>query len=152
MRSEDIRRIQRHEQDPTQTHITLQYLGKPKDFNQYMVKAAEHKSEPMGALIGPHVDILCQGTGTPLPSAIIMDFIYGVAAYHLWSSRRGQGDIHEVMANYHDTHYKILTHPPNQPTPIILQGEKPTYQRRDNWDVQIEAMDELNMAMTLLSP
>ena len=125
MGSDDIRTIQRHEheQNSTQTCITLQNLKRPEHYDLCMLMKLECISDPKAALSGAHVDILCQGTGTPLPSTIIMDFIYGVACYRLWSSRHGQGDIHEVMATYHEAHYKIPTHPPNQPMPT-LQGKK----------------------------
>lgn len=48
--------------------------------------------------LGLNVDVLFQGTGSSLPPAVILDYVYGVAAYKQWKSRHFVCDI---MQNYH---------------------------------------------------
>ena len=40
-----------------------------------------------------NVDALFQGEGVPLLSTVILDYVYGIAAYKLeaWRSKRGDG-------------------------------------------------------------
>ena len=48
--------------------------------------------------LGAHVDALFQGTGSQLPPAIILDYIYGIAAYKCWRN----GQVHStVMESHH---------------------------------------------------
>jgi hypothetical protein len=49
-------------------------------------------------ILGASIDALFQGTGHPLPPAIILDYSYGVAAYKCWRSR--QGEVHSLMRSY----------------------------------------------------
>jgi hypothetical protein len=48
--------------------------------------------------LGLGVDAIFRGTGTSQPPAIILDYMYGVAAYNCWGST-AQG-IHDVVENY----------------------------------------------------
>jgi len=49
------------------------------------------------------------GTGILPPSTIVLDFIYGVAAYRCWGSGH---DIKEVMEDHVTKHYKSIPIPP----------------------------------------
>ncbi|KAF8347149.1 hypothetical protein F5887DRAFT_1131423 [Amanita rubescens] len=60
----------------------------------------------------PQYDALIIGTGTSLPSTVILDYMYGVAAYRCWGS--GQ-DIEEVMEQRFAEHYKSIPIPPAPP-------------------------------------
>ena len=51
----------------------------------------------------PEVDAIFRGTGDQLPPAILLDYMYGVAAYHRW--RDGQ-DVPQFMKDYHAEHYE----------------------------------------------
>jgi hypothetical protein len=52
--------------------------------------------------LGANVDALFQGEGGSLPSTVILDYVYGVAAYKSWHSNRDDVD---VMDEYHKKHY-----------------------------------------------
>lgn len=62
----------------------------------------------------PQCDARIAGTGTSLPSTVILDFMYGVAAYRRWGS--GQ-DIKEVMERRFAERYESV---PITPTPLDL--------------------------------
>ena len=74
-----------------------------------------------GIYITPHlahsslqnVDLLFRGEGFPLPSTVILDYVYGIAAYNAWRSERGDGFIQ--MEAYRVDHYGHL--PPPSPAP-----------------------------------
>jgi hypothetical protein len=36
-----------------------------------------------------NVAVLFRGKGVPLPSTVILDYLYGIAAYKAWCSKRG---------------------------------------------------------------
>ena len=62
-----------------------------------------------------NVDAVFEGTGVPLPSTIILDYVYGIAAYKVWSSNRGDGGFDQMKA-YGDRHYtQIRPLPPSSP-------------------------------------
>lgn len=61
----------------------------------------------------PQRDARITGTGTSLPCTVILDYMYGVAAYQPWG--RGQ-DIKEVMEQRFAEHYKPIPIPPASPT------------------------------------
>ena len=81
-----------------------------------------------------NVDALFGGTGVPLPSTVILDYIYGIAAYKAWRSKRGDG--FNQMNAYRNEHYAQI--PP--PSPAPRKRYAPT--RRSGLE---ETMDELNM-------
>ncbi|KAF8325684.1 hypothetical protein F5887DRAFT_1065316 [Amanita rubescens] len=60
----------------------------------------------------PQYDARITGTGTSLPSTVILDYIYGVAAYQRWGSGR---DIEEVMVQRFAEYYKSIPIPPAPP-------------------------------------
>ena len=62
-----------------------------------------------------NVDALFQGQkGGPLPSTVILDYLYGVAAYKAWQSNRG-GDSFNRMEAYRNQNYAQI--PPLTPAP-----------------------------------
>jgi hypothetical protein len=109
-----------------------------------------------------NVDALFRGTRSSagLPSAVVLDYVYGIAAYKAWRSRRDDG--FDQMRAYHDEHYAQI--PPSPPTPSSQDDDTdvtpgpddlndPNYEplpsrkrytptRRSGLE---EAMDELNM-------
>ena len=57
----------------------------------------------------PQFDACMRGTGTPRPSTIILDYMYGVAAYRRWGS--GQ-EIKELMRQRFTECYESIPRPP----------------------------------------
>jgi hypothetical protein len=66
----------------------------------------------LGAL--QNVDVLFGGTGVPLPSTVILDYIYGITAYKAWRSKRGDG--FDQMKAYRYKHYAHIPPPPPRPS------------------------------------
>jgi hypothetical protein len=60
----------------------------------------------------PQFDACMRGTGTPHPSTIILDYMYGVAAYRRWGS--GQ-EIKKLMQQRFTESYKAIPIPPAPP-------------------------------------
>ena len=60
-----------------------------------------------------NVDALFGGTGVPLPSTIILDYMYGISAYKAWGSKRGDG--FDQMKAYRNEHYAQIPLPPSRP-------------------------------------
>jgi hypothetical protein len=134
-------------------HITLQHLRKADaDCPDALAVLTE-----MGALhphtafsYGANMDALFQGTRSSLPPAIILDYMYGVAAYNRWRIRQGDDEGHSVMKNYHKEHYADILAPPHRPPsdgddlpPTPPQQSHYTSTRRG--DVMANAMDKLNL-------
>jgi hypothetical protein len=67
--------------------------------------------------LGANVDVLFRGDGDSPPSTVILDYVYGVAAYNAWQSKR-DGDF-EAMTQYREGHYTNITpvHTPNPDEP-----------------------------------
>jgi hypothetical protein len=57
--------------------------------------------------LGANVDVLFEGDGNLPPSTVILDYVYGVAAYKTWRSKR-DGDF-EPMTRYCKEHYTDIT-------------------------------------------
>ncbi|KAH9174959.1 hypothetical protein EDB89DRAFT_1904173 [Lactarius sanguifluus] len=87
-------------------HFTLQYLKEPRDYNPAAATEVEDLANPVSPFIyfalGSNLDAVFQGTsnassqpgGTSrlgavdsLPHTIILDYMYGVAAYKQWGSK-----------------------------------------------------------------
>jgi len=122
---------------------------------------------PFTAFIhGAHIDALFQGTdrSLPLPPDIILDYMYGVAAYKCWSSRK---DTHDIMKSYRTEHYAHIPVLPREPpsddnddtpepddprdadyTPVPRRRRYPSTRRGDG---MAKTMDELNLVLMLLS-
>jgi len=83
-----------------------------------------------------NVDALFRGEGVPLPSTVILDYHYGIAAYKAWRSKRGDG-FNQMKANRNE-HYAQIPPPPAPPP------RKRYTSRRSGLE---ETMDELNMVL-----
>ena len=81
-----------------------------------------------------NVDALFGGTGVMLPSTVILDYLYGIAAYKAWCSKRGDG--FDQMKAYRNEHYAQIPPPPPRPSSPYRST------RRSGLE---ETMDELNM-------
>ena len=108
-----------------EAYITLQWIKKPDNFDPKMlvelqaIQNAGIEPSPVsahGAL--QNVDALFEGTGESLPSTVILDYLYGIAAYKAWrSGREHDGDEHDdslkQMDAYRNEHYVKI--PPLSP-------------------------------------
>ena len=68
-----------------------------------------HLKPDTSRVITPQYDMSITGTGISPPSTIILDFMYGVAAYQYWGSGH---DIEEVMQRRFTEYYKSIPIPP----------------------------------------
>ena len=109
---------------------------------------------------GANVDVLFQGDRVMLPSTVILDYVYGVAAYKTWHSNR---EVPIVMNEYCKENYAQIPPLPHSPpddtednTPVpdnpTNTDYNPTKQKhykatRDKSELA-RAMDELNMFLT----
>jgi hypothetical protein len=106
-----------------------------------------------------NVDAVFRDEGVPLPSTVILDYIYGVTAYKAWRSKRGDG--FNEMEAYHNEHYAQIP-PPTPAPPDDTDGTDVTSGPDDHKDSHYkprklypptprarsgleETMDELNM-------
>jgi hypothetical protein len=69
----------------------------------------QHLKPPTGRLQVPAYDACMIGTGIRPPPSILLDFMYGVAAYRRWC---GGDDIDEVMQKYFADQYQSIVIPP----------------------------------------
>jgi hypothetical protein len=90
--------------------------------------------------LGAPVDAKFQGTNTT-PPIILLNFVYGVAAYKRWKSTPGVGTIKAYFAKCYET---IPV-----PRPRAPGGEGSDYVPEDTTSME-EAMDELNMVLMYL--
>ena len=135
----------------------------PEDFNpealeefQFLQNAGRvpRPSTAFNAL--QNVDALFQGTNVPLPSTVILDYLYGIAAYKAWRSKRGDG--FNRMEAYREKNYKKIS-PLHSPLPDDIDDTNvtsgsdndangsdytPSQSRRSGLE---ETMDELNMVL-----
>ncbi|KAH9062560.1 hypothetical protein EDB83DRAFT_2315423 [Lactarius deliciosus] len=71
----------------------------------------------------------------------ILDYVYGVAAYNQWNSRRPDKTVHRVMRNYRKEHY--INIPAVEPSPRTDNYDGHYISTRTG-DVMAKAMDDLN--------
>jgi hypothetical protein len=94
-----------------------------------------------------NVDALFGGRGVPLPSTVILDYLYGIAAYKAWRSKRSDG--FNRMKAYREEHYtRIPPLPPTSPDDPNDRDYKPPKSRKHPSTRRSgleETMDELNM-------
>ncbi|KAH9172939.1 hypothetical protein EDB89DRAFT_821689 [Lactarius sanguifluus] len=160
--------IRRYERGPTDTaHITLHQLMKPKDDDPAMLETLKHsgKPRPHGAFVfGAHVDAFFNGTdpSLPPPHDIVLDYMYGVAAYERWKST---ADIHDVMKSYHEEHYANIpglsrkppsdggddAPEPDDPRDTDYNPRKRHYPSTSRGDVMGEAIDNLNLVLMFIN-
>ena len=113
--------------------VTLEALETPLSATFMLVAA--HSA-------GANVDALFQGQGEGdlLPSTVILDYVYGVAAYQSWHSKHG--NVSTVMDAYHEKHYARIP-----PLPLPEPGERYLSTKRRGESDLSKAMDELNMVL-----
>ncbi|KAI9453975.1 hypothetical protein BJY52DRAFT_1286604 [Lactarius psammicola] len=114
------------------------------------------------------VAFLKQGTESSLPPVIILDYLYGVAAYKQWG--RQQGNAQPLMEKYHREHYADIPEPPPAPpsdngvdapdpddprdlgySPSTSRRTRRSHRSTRRGDVMAQAMDELNLVLMNLS-
>ncbi|KAI9450077.1 hypothetical protein F5148DRAFT_987257 [Russula earlei] len=137
---EHIKRFHRGSSGPD--YITLHHSKEPKNYDPTTL-AAYLKIGPVYPCValhfGANVDALFRGEGSSLPSTVILDCVYGVAAYKSWHSKSGGDGVLEVMDQYRQNHYAQIR-------PRSRASSQDV--RRDESDLA-KAMDELNMVLML---
>ncbi|KAH9072335.1 hypothetical protein EDB83DRAFT_2313389 [Lactarius deliciosus] len=123
-----------------------------------MLETLKHSGTPRphGAFVfGAHVDALFNGKdrSLPLPHDIVLDYMYGVAAYKRWKSTAG---IHDVMKSYYDAHYANIPGLPRKPPSDDSDDAPEPETLRHNpstsrGDARVEAMDDLNMVLMYIN-
>ncbi|KAI9566886.1 hypothetical protein HD554DRAFT_2193715 [Boletus coccyginus] len=139
--------ICRYDDDSADTdHITLQQLKCERDDPALleMLRKFDVPRSALAFLAGAHVDARFQGG--PLPPAIILDYMYGIAAYKRWG--RGGGDADPAMKSYHHEHYKNV--PPRPPSEDQTYSPSGSRQRKPREDVMARAIDEVNFVLMSL--
>ncbi|KAH8994526.1 hypothetical protein EDB92DRAFT_1815046 [Lactarius akahatsu] len=98
-------------------HFTLHRLKLPPGYDQTTAAILEStgKLRPdIAFTLGLNVDALFRSTDL-LPAAIILDYVYGIAAYEQWNSKRDDKAVHGVIGNYRNEHY--VDNPATSPSP-----------------------------------
>ncbi len=153
--------IVRVDQGSTLTdHITLQYLKAPANFDPTRLSALLAASMPPNILFpaGANLDILFQGTGNSPPSVVILDYMYGVAAFKSW----GKETSRKMLETYYESHYKpLLLAAPNpqssddgndgdDPRDYDLDTSQQHYSSTGRGTEMARAMDKLNAVIMSL--
>jgi hypothetical protein len=94
------------------------------------------------------------GTADSLPPAVILDFIYGIAAYRRWRSHE---NVHKILASYFKDHYEpVLKRPSPKPTGVFDSGQEdddepkyPTYSPPDDKGEHQEYLDAMDDVLEL---
>ena len=121
----------------------------------YQILQNEGSDTPPSLAVDAHqnVDALFQGREAPPPSALILDYVYSVAAYNTWRSTRG--DVSSIMNDYHEKRYADILPPPHPPddndnSPELGDPDPPrryiSATRRDESRLA-KAVDELKLFM-----
>jgi len=76
--------------------------------------------------VGANLDARLQGG--PIPPAIILDYVYGIATYKCWG--RGGGGDGTVMKRYHREHYTDI--PPRPPSYHFHGSQSPSSEEKDD--------------------
>jgi hypothetical protein len=109
--------------------------------------------------LGASVDAFFPRTNVSLPPAVILDYMYGVAAYKRWGTMQGRS----VVESYYLEHYAQIPVPPRRPSsdydsnPPSDESDNPNKppQRRYHHssrkeEPMVEAMDRLNLVLMLI--
>lgn len=103
--------------------------------------------------LGASVDAVFGGTSVSLPPAVILDYMFGVAAYKRWGTMQGRS----VVESYHLEHYAPIPLPPRRPSsdfdsnpPDESDNPNEPPQRRYHYSARVgesmaETMDRLNL-------
>ena len=103
-----------------------------------------------------NVDAVFRGVGDSLPSTVILDYSYGVAAYQAWRSESSDG--FDQMEAYRDKHYAHIP-PRSRASPDDIYDTDVTSGPDDPKDSDYkprkrgleETMDELNMVLMYIN-
>ncbi|KAF8262206.1 hypothetical protein EI94DRAFT_1789091 [Lactarius quietus] len=164
----DIPRYQLPPARGTDHHITLHQLRKPPPNRNGLDPHSEssHPNSDAAHSSWSNVDVQFQskpaGLLLPLPPAIILDYIYGVAAYNLWKSTSPK-EVHHVMSTYHRAKYAGIPLLPRRSPTTASESEfedderrneelDPTFYPKDSQgDEMSQAMDEMNLILMYAS-
>jgi len=98
----------------------------------------------------PDADAHLTGSEESLPPAIILDYVFGAAAYRRWKSNPDMN--HEQIRAYHEMHYQVIPHEgltrrfiPDSP------DSEPERPGRPLWEEEFDMFDQLNLALMLLN-
>ncbi|KAH9033776.1 hypothetical protein EDB85DRAFT_2073737 [Lactarius pseudohatsudake] len=141
----DIPRVEPTDREgPVPTdHFTLHRLATPPGYNPARIAAIAGTGfldHYVAFALGLNVNALFGSTNL-LPPVVILDYVYGIAAYNQWNSRRPDKTVHSVMRNYHKEHY--INIPAIEPSPPTDNYEGHYISTRTG-DVMAKAMDDLN--------
>ena len=157
-------------------HFTFQQFVVPARYDPVHAAAMAGLSQSFGPFIalgfGLSVDALFQGTGSPLPPAVISDYVYGIAAYSHWKSRCV---VHSMMEDYRQEHYigipsipsssqsdddGEIRHDPNDggddPDDLDFDPHMPgaaqwmLHKSTRAGDIRLKEMDELNVVLMMV--
>ncbi|KAH9006084.1 hypothetical protein EDB86DRAFT_2871567 [Lactarius hatsudake] len=115
-------------------HFTLHRLKKPPGYDQTTAAILEStgKLRPdIAFALGLNVDALFRSTDL-LPPTVILDCVYGIAAYKQWNSKRDDKAVHGVIGNHRNEHYADI--PATSPSP-------PTYNHEDEVHDPTDVLD-----------
>jgi hypothetical protein len=95
----------------------------------------------------PDTDALLTAPEESLPPAIILDYVFGAAAYKLWKS--SPDETHAKMRAYHEAHYQVLPHQELTWHPIPdSPGSEP--EGMHEWRRELDILDQMNLALMFL--
>ncbi|KAH0826930.1 hypothetical protein J3R83DRAFT_4536 [Lanmaoa asiatica] len=99
-------------------HITLQQLEKPKGYNPTLFASLIEMTEwepdlDVALAFGAHLDVQFRGPlppsqGSLPPPALILNYVYGVAAYNRWRSRQDGDEVNAAMEKYRSANYEDI--------------------------------------------
>ena len=95
-------------------------MKEPKDADQQSLELfqdlqGQGKTPPLGLALDAYqnIDALFRGEGGSPPSTLILDYVYGVAAYNTW--RSPACGVSSIMNDYREKHYADILPPPWPP-------------------------------------
>lgn len=115
--------------------------------------------------LGASMDAVFRGTTRrrKLPPTIILDYLYGVAAYNHWRSRKNGDELRRLMRNLHnnresnDSEYvpsgsSSGDHNPGPNHPLASLQVRRSRRHTSAWkgNVMTKAMDDLNIVLMML--
>ncbi|KAH0826893.1 hypothetical protein J3R83DRAFT_4446 [Lanmaoa asiatica] len=149
-------------------HITLQQLEKPEGNNPeastlpFLLNLIGGNAAT-ALTLGAHLDVQFRGQlppsqGSLPPPALILDYVYGVAAYNRWRSRQDGDEVNAAMEEYRSANYEDIL-----PLRRRIDDDNPSSEQSDDsssdnpatrssriGDVMAAAMDEMNKVLMSL--
>ncbi|KAH9046804.1 hypothetical protein EDB84DRAFT_1624093 [Lactarius hengduanensis] len=107
-------------------HFTLHRLKKPPGYKPARIAAVASTGSldpDIAFTLGLNVDALFRSTDS-LPPAVVLDYVYGIAAYKQWNSKRDDKAVHGVIGAYRNEHYVDI--PATSPSPPTDNNEGPS--------------------------